>query len=237
MALELVQPGIQPLGQFDGADGIYLTVKGGEVATIKGVSRTGGDLSSADVKTDGYVGANRPVATTALVSGDRPLMLVDEGIFGYGTLFGSVIGGIAGQIAYGVGQVPATQLGPHTATASGKLTLWDKPGTYAVTLDAVDTTAATGLTLTNATLAIGAALYATSTGLLTPNKFASFELADGYTGSVVGRFLNFESYKGGSLVTTPVSLVSALNSPVTQGGGPQTQPMARALIYFAPPIV
>lgn len=236
MALELVQPGIQPLGQFDGADGIYLTVKGGEVATIIAVSRTASDLSSADVKTDGYVSWNntRPVATTVLTSGARPLMLVDEGIFGYGTLFGSVIGGVAGQIAYGVGQVPATQLGPHTAAASGKLTLWDKPGTYAVTLDAVDTTAATGLTVTNGTLTIGAALYATSAGLLTPNKFASFELGDGYSGSVVGRFLNFEAYKGGSLVTTPVSLVSALNSPVTQGGV-QAQVMARALIYFSPP--
>lgn len=232
MALELVQSMGQPFGQFDGADGVYLNVKGGEVATIKAVARTA-DRSSADVRMDGYVGANRPVATTNLVSGDRPLMLVDDGIFGYGTLFGSVIGGLAGQISYGLGQAAATQLGPHTAAGSGKLTLWAMPGTYAVTLDAVDTNASTGLTLTNSGLAIGSALYATSTGLLTPTAASSFDY-DGYTGCVLGRFLNFEPYKGGSLVTTPVSLVSATHSP--SGQVASLQPMARALIYFAPPV-
>lgn len=226
MALELVQSGIQPLGQFDGADGVYLTVKGGEVATIVGVAPTS-DSGAADVD-DGYVGATRPVATTSLTSGDRPLFLVDDGIFGYGTLFGSVIGGIGGQISYGLGETPATQLGPHTAAGSGKLTLWDKPGTYAVTLDAVDTTAATGLTTTNTTLSIGDALYATAAGLLTPNSGSAFEVV------VLGRLLNFEPWKGGSLVTTPVSLVSAANSPVGQGQ-PQTNTMNRALITFNPP--
>lgn len=228
MALELVQPGIQPLGQFDGADGVYLTVKGGEVATIKGVTRTA-DEASVDVWVDGYVKTFRPVATTVLTAGNRPLMLVDDGIAGYGTLFGSVIGGIAGQLSYGLGS-SGTQLGPHTAAASGKLTLWDKPGTYAITLDAVDTTAATGLMPTNSTLAIGAALYATSAGLVTPNSAANFD-TDGY--AIIGRFLNFEAYKGGSLVTTPVSLVTAAYAP--SPGAPANGGMARALIYFSPP--
>jgi len=227
MALELVQPGIQPLGQFDGYDSVYLTVRGGEVGTIIGVVR-GTDRATADVVNDGYVGNTRPVVTTNLTSGDRPLFLIDDGIWGYGTLFGSVIGGIAGQISYGLGQAPATQLGPHTAAASGKLTLWDKPGTYAVTLDAVDTTAATGLVPTNATLAIGAPLYATPVGLLTPNVGAAFENV------VVGRFLNFEPWKGGSLVTTPLRLVSGANSPVGQGQ-PQANAFNRALIHFNPP--
>src|SRR5271157_2671526 len=113
MALELVQPGVQPLGQFDGLDSIYLTVKGGEVATIVGVSTTAGDKSTWDAANDGYVGIatqSRPVVTTNLISGARPLFLVDEGIYGYGTLFGSVIGGIAGQITYGLGQPAVTQL-------------------------------------------------------------------------------------------------------------------------------
>lgn len=228
MALELVQPGIQPLGQFDGADSIYLTVKGGEIATIKGVSRTGTDLASADVKNDGYVATNRPVVTTALANGNRPLFLVDDGIWGYGTLFGSVIGGVAGQISYGLGQVPATQLGPHTAAASGKLTLWDKPGTYAVTLDAVHTDPLVGLVPTNATLTIGAALYATSGGLLTPASGSAFESV------VVGRFLNFEVWKGGSLVTTPLTLVSATASPSGSVGAPQTGAFQRALFWFHP---
>jgi len=232
MALELVNPGVNPLGQFDGADGIYLTVKGGEVATIKGVT-VNTDSAAYDVKVDGYVKTTRPVATTALVAGDRPLMLVDDGIWGYGTLFGSVIGGIAGQQAYGAGQAPAIQLGPHTALGSGKLTLWDKPGTYAVTLDAVDTTTTTGLVPTNATLQIGAKLFATGAGLLTPNQAVSFDAGDGYC--TLGRFLNFEPYKGGSLVTTPVSLVTAAYAP--SPGAPANGGMARALIYFAPPMV
>lgn len=231
MALELVNPGANPLGQFDGADGIYLTVKGGEVATIKGVTRTA-DLAAYDVNTDGYVKLTRPVATTALSAGDRPLMLVDDGIFGYGTLFGSVVGGLAGQQSYGL-SAPAVNLGPHTALGSGKLTLWDKPGTYAITLDAVDTTAATGLVPTNSTLAIGAKLYATSTGLLTPNAAASFDPTDGYC--ILGRFLNFEPYRGGSLVTTPVSLITAAYAP--SPGAPANGGMARALIYFAPPML
>lgn len=221
MALELVQPGINPLGQFDGYDNVYLTVKGGEVATIVAVPRTA-DLAAADVALeDGYgvVLASRPVVTTALASGARPLFLVDDGIFGYGTLFGSVIGGIAGQLSYGLGQPAATQLGPHTAAASGKLTLWDKPGTYAVTLDAVDTTASTGLVITNSTLQIADPLYATAAGLLTPNSGAAFEDV------AVGYFLNFENWKGGSLVTTPLTLVNGVPSNSN----------FRALFHFNPP--
>jgi hypothetical protein len=229
MALEIVQPGGMPLGQFDGADGIYLTVKGGEVATIKGVTKT----SDSQAYTDGYVGLTRPVATTSLIPGDRPLMLVDDGIYGYGTMFGSVIGGIAGQISYGVNSSSATQLGPHTAAGSGKLTLWDKAGTYAITLDAVDTATQTGLQPTNSTLKIGSALYAKNNGVITPNSSLNFD-SDGY--ATIGRFLNFESYKGGSLVTTPVTLVTAALSPTGTPLAPNGGAF-RALIYFAPTMV
>jgi len=229
MALEPVQSGANPLGQFDGADDVYLTVKGGEVATIVGASKVGGDLAAADAD-DGYAqdglnlgGEDRPVVTTdlTLASVDSPLYLVDEGISGYGTIFGSIVGGVAGQLTSG--QV----LGPHTATGSGKLTIWDKPGTYAVTLDAVDTTSGTGLTVDNTTLVIGANLFATDAGLLTPDAGSQ------YAARTVASFINFEQTKGGSLVTTPVSLVSAPNSPVGQGQ-PQAQAMSRALISFRP---
>ena len=235
MTLELVQPGVQPLGQFDGLDSIYLTVKGGEVATIVGINKNtsgGSDLSAWDAS-DGYAvaGTQRPVVTTNLVACARPLFLVDDGIWGYGTLFGSVIGGVCGQISYGLGQVPATQLGPHTAAASGKLTLWDKPGTYAVTLDAVDTDKTTGLQPSNPTLLIGDPLYATDHGILTPNAALSFEFPGMPN---VAFFLNFEPWKGGSLVTTPVSLVSGPNSPVGLGQ-PQLANLQRALIHFNPP--
>jgi hypothetical protein len=225
MALELVQPGGQPLGQFDGLDSIYLTVKGGEVATITGapVKGTDKDTGFASVGSDGYVQSNnldgyRPVVTTVLVSGARPLCLVDDGVAGYGTMFGSIIGGIAGQISDGLGVQNGTLIGPHTATGSGKLTLWDKPGTYAVTLDAVDTTAGTGLLPTNPNVWIGGKLYATAAGKLTPTQASAFENIG------VGNFLNFETYKGGALVTTPVSLVRA-GKPVAN----------RAVIAFNPP--
>lgn len=204
MALKLLNSGRDPLGQFDGLDSEVLTLKGGEVVTFTSVVATAAtDVGAADAF-DGYVNPNkRAVVTRTLSAGSRPLMLADEGIAGYGTLFGTVVGGTVGQTVYGPGStVPASaQLGPHTATGSGKVTCWDKPGLYAVTLDAVDTTSGTGLTLDNATLATGAELHATSTGLLTP--------AAG-TGDIVGRFVEFETNR--SLVTTPNTLVSALAS-------------------------
>lgn len=229
MALQLVQGTVQPLGQFDGYDSIALTVRGGEVGTIIGVP-VGSDVAVPDADgRDGYVGAppnhTRPCITTNLdTSGLRPLGLIDDGNEnGYGTMFGSVLGGTGGQQVTG-----GAVLGPHTATGSGKLTLWDKAGTYAVTLDAVDTDASTGLVPTNTGLSVGDPLYATSAGLLTPTVGSAFESV------VLGRLLNFETLNGGTLVNTPLFLVSALNSPV--GQGPQQLQMTRALIYFDPPI-
>lgn len=201
MALKLEQSGVQPLGQFDGKDDEVTSFKGGEVCTLTGVTakHSGGtDMAAADV--DGYTTANtRPAVTKTLTDGVRPLFLADDGTANYGTLFGQVVGGSVGQSTGGAA------LGPHTASGSGKVTLWDKPGTYSVTLDAADATAVTGLNLTNPTLAVGDELYATTAGLLTPNGSASFE-----AGLVVGRFIEFAT--NGSLVTTPLSLVSALNT-------------------------
>lgn len=228
MALILKQPGIQPLGQFDGVDSVVTSVRGGEVGAIVAVA-VGSDVAAADADgSDGYVPpvpGTRPAVTTALTGAEFPLGLIDDGNApNYGTLFGSVLGATVGQQSFGPGQSGAV-LGPHTAAASGKLTLWTKPGTYAVTLDAVDTDGATGLAPTNAGLSIGDALYAEDgTGLLTP--VAS-------SGPVVARFLNFET--NGSLVTTPVTLASAANSPVGEGQ-PQVGAFTEALIEFAPPI-
>ena len=221
MALRLQNPGIQPLGQFDGYDADTLTVLGGEVGTLTGVA-LGSDSAAKDADgTDGYVNATRPAVTRQLASGARPLFLIDDGTLHYGTLFGQVVGGTAGQSTGGA------VLGPHTATASGKLTVWDKPGLYAVTLDAVDTTAGTGLVTGNNTLAVADPLFATATGLLTPDAASSFEAA-----LVVARFVEFTTDQ--SLVTTPVQLVSALNSP--SGQGAQQVPMTQAIIHFNPPV-
>ena len=94
---------------------------------------------------------------------------------------------------------------------------------------AQDTDAATGLVPSNAGLSVGDALYATSTGLLTPTLGSAFDTAP------LGRLLNFETLNGGTLVNTPLFLVSAVNSPVGTGQ-PQQLQMTRALIYFDPPI-
>lgn len=203
MALKTLQPGLQPLS-FDILDGDMSSIKGGEVVTLSSTLTTSGDLAAKDAL-DGYINSSptvkRPLVTKTLASGARPLFLADDGLAGYGTMFGSVVGGTAGQIASG------TVLGPSTLTGSGKLTCWDKPGMYAVSLDACDTNATTGLQPTNSTLAAGAKLYATSAGLLTPNTSAKFEDV------AVGRFVEFTTL--GSLVNTPNNLVSGLASTYT----------------------
>ena len=221
MALKLLQPGTQPLGQFDGKDSEVLTLKGGEVVTFASTALSALDLAAYD-SFDGYVNSlKRTFVTKAGRSGVRPLMLADDGISGYGTLFGTVVGGTVGQVSYGASSVvPASaQLGPHTATGSGKVTLWDKPGLYAVSLDAVDT-AADGLVPSNATLDTGAALSFTSGGLLTP---AASGQAVHATNDIVGRFVDFDN--NGSLVTTPNKLISSL----------ATSSFTFAVFYFNPP--
>ena len=230
MALKLLQPGVQPLGQFDGYDNDYLTLKGGEVVTFIAVSNVPGDKAAKDAF-DGYVNTSsspkRPVVATLpfVPASKRPLMLADEGIAGYGTLFGTVVGGVVGQVATG-----GTVLGPHTATGSGKVTVWEKPGLYAVSLDACDTAASTGLQPTNTTLSVGAPLYATTaTSFLSPNTSGSYD-----SSLIVGRFVEFTT--NGSLVNTPNSLVAALNSPSGNVSSVGPGQFAFAVFYFNPPV-
>ncbi len=215
MALILRNTVGNPLGVYDAVDAVATAVKGGEVGTLVTVTYASGDLTAAGPATvagvDGYIpgGTVRPAVSTVLpASIDGVLGLVDDGIAGYGTMFGSVLGATAGQRSYAPGSY-GTVLGPHTATGSGKLTLWTNPGTYAVTLDAVDTTAITGLLPSNPTLTAGDALYAkVGTGLLSPNTSSVVQIGGG--NGVVGRFINFEN--NGSMVTTPASLVGATPS-------------------------
>lgn len=221
MALKLLQPGVQPLGQFDGLDSEVLTLKGGEVVTFTSVVATSATDKAAFDSFDGYVNPNkRVVVTKTLGASVRPLMLADDGIAGYGTLFGTVVGGTVGQVATG-----GAVLGPHTATGSGKVTCWEKPGVYAVSLDAVDTTASTGLLPSNGTLATGAELYATTAGLLTP-------ISSGNTTRLVGRFIDFET--SGSLVNTPNKLVGTLSTPDGALTGPGAVTYSFAVFYFNP---
>ena len=129
----------------------------------------------------------------------RPLWLLDEGTRGYGTLFGQVIGVPAGLSTVG------TNLGPHTAAGSGKVTCWDKPGLYAVSVDAVDTSA-DGLVVTNTNLVPGLALCPQTDGKLTPTTSGTALAVN------VGRFVEFETQP--FLVTTPPSLVGATEAAI-----------------------
>lgn len=221
MALKPLQA-MYPLGQFDGLDGDLTALLGGEVVGFTSYNTIGTDLSAQDVK-DGYSGTTnkvRPAVTKTLVANMRPLFLADEGTTGYGTLFGTVVGGTTGQVVTG-----GAVLGPHTTAGSGKVTLWDKPGLFAVTLDAVDTTATTGLVPGNTTLVPGVGLYATTSGKLTPNVASAFEVV------VVARFIEFTT--NGSLVTTPNNLVSALNSPNGNVASGKPNSFTQVVIHFA----
>ncbi len=188
---------------FDMLDSQLTNVKGGEVVGltyVAGKLQGGSELAAADVA-DGYVSFSKktePTATLSLVSGIRPLFLVDDGVAGYGTLFGQTVGGTAGQ------QVVGSALGPHSARGSGKVTCWDGPGIFSISLDAVDTSGANGLTPTNPGLSGNQALYATVNGILTPNSALQFE------NIVVGRFLEFAT--NGSKVSTPPNLAGAANA-------------------------
>lgn len=252
MSLKLLQPGIQPIGQFDGYDSDVLTLKGGEVVTLcsvptpgqPGTSAVGFDKAAYDAF-DGYVNEagtfyrpavsrlyDQSTGTPQITGLSRPLMLADEGILGYGTLFGAVVGGTVGQQSNGPNSYTGAVLGPHTATGSGKVTCWDKPGLYAVSLDACDTTVSTGLQPTNTTgLFVGAALSFTGMGLLTPAVNGAPVLATG--APTVGRFVEFAT--NGSLVTTPNYLVAALNSPSGNVSSVGPRNFAFAVFFFNPP--
>jgi hypothetical protein len=250
MALKLVQSGREPLGQYDGLDTEVLTLKGGEICTFTSVAATSStDKAAADVFADGYLNpanvSKRVVVTRTVASTVRPLFLCDEGITGYGTLLGAVVGGTAGQQVNGplTTQVTGAVLGPHTATGSGKVTLWGAPGTYSVSLDAVDQGVATapsqtdGLQPTNSTLVPGQSLTwvpnntSGTGGYLTPVGSTN---AAGNT-VVVARFIDFET--NGSLVTTPNKLVAALNSPsgIVTSVGPLS--LQYASFWFSPPMI
>ena len=197
MALYLLQPGLQPLGQFDFLDTDLDNVLGGEVGTLDEASRTNTSSEKAAFDAlDGYVAdgssaATRPVlriADTATES-RKLFYLLDDGKANYGTLFGSVLGSPLGLSTSG------TNLGPHTGAGSGKVTAWDKPGLYAVSTDAVED-ALSDLTDTPFP---GDLLYrAATSGKLT-------SLAD--TGDKIGMYV--EHSGNGSLVNTPAKLVGA----------------------------
>ncbi len=223
--LKPLYSGREPLGQFDGLDTEIFTIKGGEVVTFDSIGLNSGDKAAPDVY-DGYAhGATnsgfenvglRTVVRLVKTGNPRPLMLADEGLAGYGTMFGNLVGGSSGSITAGA------SFGPHTAAGSGKITCWDKPGVYAVTLDAVDTATLDPKVAGSTPVKAGTALYTQAgTGLLTTVATS---------GNKVGNFIEFNT--GGSLVNTAAGMAMALS------GASATYPLNRgfrfAMFQFNP---
>lgn len=186
MALFLLQAGVQPIGEFDVLNTDAAAILGGELMTLDVAAKTNSASESAayDVM-DAYVGANqRVVARIADGSDDSKIMyLADEGTKFYGVMFGTIVGGPVGLSPAGA------NLGPSTLTGSGKVTCWDKPGMYGVSLDAVSTVFVQDQLP-------GALLYRGSDGRLSTAGTAK-----------VGAFIELSD--SGVLVITPPRLVGA----------------------------
>lgn len=154
--LILLQPGIQPLGQFDLDDDFVADLVGGEVGYFAPLAFAS-DGYAADVWNPGP--KVHVMLGQAGESVSHPVWgLVDEGSSaglggrGYGTMFGQLIGATAGQ-GTGIGALSssgAVVIGPSTVRGSGKVTLWTKPGLYGVTQDAWVATAYDGAAVNDA---------------------------------------------------------------------------------------
>ena len=211
MALFLYQPGIQPLGQYDFLDADLESVLGGELATLAKVGRANSstEKGSYDAR-DGYVAdlidagnptQYRTVARIAdgevddgygiLLETSELFYLTDDGKTYYGTSV-NLVGDVAGLGTAGA------QVGAHTASASGKVTLWDKPGLYGVSSDALAADVLGGSNLYDTPLP-GELLYREhNTGKLTRATDSLDKVA-----------VFVELRGNGSLVTTPGKLVGA----------------------------
>lgn len=204
MALYPLQPGMHPLGQFDVLDTDLNNVAGGEVMTLTTASRTNtaSETAAADAL-DGYTYADallRPATTFATANTEYPLYLSDDGNSpDYLTYFGS----LTGPVGLG-GSETGTRLGPHTAAGSGKITLWDKPGLFAVTLSAAASDFVSTIPVV-AGLTPGVALGFGSGA--DAGKLCHAACSNAVSASGVGRFVEFSAEP--SLVTTPARLVGA----------------------------
>jgi hypothetical protein len=167
MALKLLNPGLRPLGMFDLEDDTAGTLEGGEHVALNATA-IGAEGYAADVSSVGpFVGADL-AGSRASVKFDVATRvagalsgLADEGIAGYGTLFGEQIGGNAGRATSING---AVVVGPSTERGSGKVTVWTQSGLYSVD-GAAATDAAAGVALASMT-AVNTAVFADALGLL-----------------------------------------------------------------------
>ena len=248
MALTLLQPGMEPVGQFDLADGA--SPVGGECGLLgaaAGVSAADDYAGLLTVTlsgpgactlpgTAGHGGRDGTVLPAAAPGALQQHGLIDDGSTGYGTLFGTVIGGTAGQ-GTGLGTsstVGAVVVGPNSAHASGKATLWDKAGLYGVSDEAWASgfsaadgeTAGDGGALNDAVYAVPAgdasAVAAAGAGELCSASDQSGALADADT---IAGFFQIGIWLG---TTGDTSLVSTSNTAAATG----TTDVETTAIYF-----
>jgi hypothetical protein len=208
--LILLQPGIQPLGQFDIFDSNIDGIAGGEVAAFETLTLTDG--YAADVARPGpLVQLKLGFAGDPAVTNERLVWgLIDEGSSGgpdfvppgpptiysgnkgYGTSYGKLIGGTVGQgTGFGLlGESGVVTIGPSTMRGSGKATLWTKPGLYGVTFDAFES----DKVFDNAISGINVKLSGES---------GTGKLKDGITAGQVYVAYSLKGSKDTSLVSTP----------------------------------
>jgi hypothetical protein len=203
MALKLLQPGYLPLGQFDVDEAD--TIRGGYHVVAEALDLTDG--YAADLKS---TSTSRCQFSVGAKADDSLGGLADDGSTaaasaGYGTLFGTAIGGVSGQ-GTGLGTLTtrgATVIGPATTFASGKVTVWTQQGLYGVSSDSLTTT---GLGTVNADVS------ASSLGVLQNSS----------NGVLVGVSLG---------LTTDTSLVSTSNAAA---GSTASQTEYYAIYLFGP---
>ena len=167
MPLKILQPGLRPLGQFDledddtifGGELLELT-KGNSTdraasdANVDSrllsnsqvyinTAAAGSDFANTQLgeQGSGPFDENNAQLNLSKFAGalDNPsfVALADDGQIEYGTLFGTAIGGTAGQgtqvgASYGTNKGTATTLGPRSYFGSGKVTAWTQPGLYGI---------------------------------------------------------------------------------------------------------
>lgn len=177
MALKLLQPNLVPAGQFDLHDDYADLVTGGECAMLEAATVDGTDAYASDTvvvgpQTQVVLGKAGPSAArgSSNEGASMAVFLADEGTAGegaYGTLFGSVIGGTAGQ-GTGKGTLSTSgvvTVGPRTSFGSGKCTLFGAHGLYGLSTDIVTLSALVTNDLMNATGGHSSPTSATNDGL------------------------------------------------------------------------
>jgi len=204
MALYLLQQNIQPVGVYDVLDSDVGIIKGGEIGVLDVVASSRSTDHAADdafntFVADGISSGDTTKKRVVVRVADEPtedrklFYLIDEGIDDYGTLFGKTDTNVLRANA-------GVSIGPSTMSGSHKITLWDHPGRYGISLNNVHTDTGPNQQLEPGgdTPLPGELLYRHTDGKIT--RIAS-------TGDKIGAFV--ELTNNNSLVSSSSRIVSS----------------------------